>query len=997
MEPRPNLRKCLMLLPGYELDGFPRSLPGPEAGDVLAGWVALWHPRLIVKTQTIPAWHPASTPPSEIEGCLFVLPTIAKNELSSDFQSRIAQVPCFLIEPKGSWRELQVQLLRETGVSPPDHSDTAASSDRSHPESSAPETVVSSSQGAGHDSFETNLASCLNDFAALGFAYLQIQLMTRQLRYTSNLDQLLFGEQVVQAAEATLEGDWQRSETLLQACFDTLGQERDHYYSLDVNLLDVTLLGPTTLGRSLRIQLDQAQADESSPDSTILASAQLLAQLKESHPETFDILLTLLSAGKVSLAGGLERERPHPLMTREALTRDLQGGRRAYESLGFVPPTVFARLSYGLTADSVADLRRSGFDGVFLIPWMEGTYPQGSQAKISWESSDGTYLAAIATNVFDANDPSSFLALGWEVGEALDHQHVPTLVFAHWPNSTNEFYELLQVIARRTPALGRWKNANDYFGNTDEPYHQERLTPSAFRYNWLANTESSEELLNATKSFQILSARTRALQNLLNAAWQLEKYRKPEKLVEHYRCAEAELWGSGLDSIHTLLDRLLDEPAQAATHFEQAATLADELGESVLKRLHRSLLGREYGKDGPARGRLLINPRSCPLRIRVQSPADCFFQPESWNFASGRVGHDRYTCIDVPSMGFVVAPLAESPPAASRERPLAETSGLVQNEFLEAQIDTSRGHLKSLHVPARRGNRLSLMIARRDRGPDGAFQYSEMIASDVRMLTASNICGLVRATGRLEMSGKVVGKFEIDYETWRGSRILEIAIRLRELQPLADKNPWRSAFVARLAWPTESAILRTFSAGRRHPWASGQAVSPTMIEIDEADYRTHLLTGGLAFHRRTEERFMETLLTAGSSSVEHRIGIGVDLPHPSLAAADFLDVRYSLPIHDSRPPKSSQGWLANADVKNVVVDLESPLMDDQGETVGVRLFLTECAGRSTNTRIRLMHDVSSANRVDFLGNVIGKLTTKNDSITIALRANEQCNVDVLWK
>ncbi len=76
--------------------------------------------------------------------------------------------------------------------------------------------------------------------------------MTRQLRYSSNLDELLFADQALQAAMAAIEGDSETANRLLQSCFDQLGQERDHYYSLDVNLIDVTLLAPTTLGASLK-------------------------------------------------------------------------------------------------------------------------------------------------------------------------------------------------------------------------------------------------------------------------------------------------------------------------------------------------------------------------------------------------------------------------------------------------------------------------------------------------------------------------------------------------------------------------------------------------------------------------------------------------------------------------------------------------------------------------------------------------------------------------
>ena len=46
--------------------------------------------------------------------------------------------------------------------------------------------------------------------------------------------------------------------------------------------------------------------------------------------------------------------------------------------------------------------------------------------------------------------------------------------------------------------------------------------------------------------------------------------------------------------------------------------------------------------------------------------------------------------------------------------------------------------------------------------------------------------------------------------------------------------------------------------------------------------------------------------------------------------------------------------------------------------------------------IRFMHRVAAANRVNLDGEILSKLTAENDAVTIALRSNEQCWVDVLW-
>ncbi|MEM8735055.1 MAG: hypothetical protein AAGG44_12570, partial [Planctomycetota bacterium] len=672
------------------------------------------------------------------------------------------------------------------------------------------------------------------------------------------------------------------------------------------------------------------------------------------------------------------------------------------------------------------------------VSWADGHYPTGTQPKISWESGDGTFIPALATESLDANDPSAFLSLGWSIGEALDHQHVPTVLFAHWPNRRHEFFDWLVTIASRTPALGRFVHCKKYFNETDEPYHQEKLVASAFKYNWLAQSGTPSSTIQAARGFHELAVRLRSLQNLANIAWQLEN--PPPKGTDQPNTPDSatELSATDADS-QSNADPVADEQPQAngqadyaaalpelqsmreqSYSFLQASSVADsasaevrteieKCAETVCDRLATCLIPSApttpannsdvQGQTQLPTAKLILNPRSFPQRIRTQSASEREFSSSDWNYASGLVGSHRYTGVDVSGLGFLAAPFAGESSSKPRQHHLAEVGGVVRNEFLEAQIDSSRGHLRSLHVPGRRGNRLSVMLAKRDRDPKGGFTYSEMKASKVQMRTSSNMCGLVRANGKLESGGKAVADFEIDYEIWRGSRVMEIAVRLENMTAPENANAWKSAYVLRVAWPTEAAILYTHFAGRRAPWPGNQIVSPHLIEIDETDYRTHFLTGGLCFHRRTEERFLETILAGGTdcpTSFEHRFGIGVDLPYPMLTAEDFLDRRYATSLYGEAAIPESQGWFVSADKRNVRVDLEAPLLDSDGNNVGLRLFASECAGKSTSTRLSVMRDIRSALRVDYHGEVLNKLSTSGDTATIVLRANEQCNVDVYW-
>ena len=529
-----------LLLPGYELDGYPRVLESERASQLLAGWISLWHPALIAQINTAPSWVQCESFTDSLKGTLVVIPDLTDLEPHEAFTEAESKGELAVLRPAGSWREEQKQALRLAGVTSPDISD-----------------------------------ELLKEFAALGYAYLQIQLMTRQLRYTSNLDQLLFSDQACQAAEAALKQDEDSAKQLLQSCFDSLGQERDHYYSLDVSLLDITLLAKSTLGKSLEKQL------LTEAKTSYLASASILSAMNTAQR---DRLAKAISDKRATICGGLEQERPHTLLSRDAILRDYQRGRTAYRELGFDPPKIFSRLSFGFLAEQASDLEQLGFEGALMIAWTGGAYPEGSQAKMSWESTDGNFLATIAAPVFDATDAASYLSLGWEIGEALDHQHVPTLLFAHWPGQISEYAELLHVIAARTPALGRWTTADEYFNDTDEPYHQERLNASGFRFPWISSADSPQQLLDAIKSHYQLSNRCRSLQNLLTLAKVLSN--PPAKPNSPAPIADAEDNNSpvnepasqdGDNTDQNNANYSLETTQQACKELYDATVLADEL------------------------------------------------------------------------------------------------------------------------------------------------------------------------------------------------------------------------------------------------------------------------------------------------------------------------------------------------------------------------------------------------------------------------------------
>lgn len=987
----PSLRECLLLIPSSGLDDFPEVLPADDSAQVLTGWLALWHPRLIALTHAAPRWQSANQPPHNFEGVMALAPDCTSAHLPSDLENTATNAGGWLVKPGRSWRALQQELLALLELSP---------------EPSVPSDLQT-------------------EFAALGYAYLQVQLLTQKLRYTSNLDQLLFDTQIDQAASATLSGDIGQAAQLLQSCFDQLGQERDHYYSLDVSLLDVTLLAETTLGATVSKQLERALP------TTLVASADLLRQMRARHPAVADQLRQAVTDHRASLAGGLDCERPHPLMNFESLKRDLERGAAAYRELGFTPPTVFTRFSFGQISDMPLHLRRSGYVGSMLIAWQEGTYPSGSHAKFSWEAAEGTFLNAIAPPLVDAMSPATYLTLGRRIAEALDHQHVPVFMMAHWPNQYSEFFELLECVVRHTPALGRWQNVDDFFEKTDQPYHQENLPGRKFVHDWAtAAGNRLDELIASSVAYHHAFNQARQLQNILNLAYQLENFHRrptgqaaslsapntsssdadPNRISSYVeRGPQAlplhqldEQLSQVIDRIDSLFDGLTTTNTASDSsgfneRFAQIERDLDALQAAIDRRFAQAAGHRPSTGDMPKSSAfLLINPISSSQRIVHRSANSLSPTPgRTWLYATGCDSRERLSMIDLPGFGMLPVPMQAAPaPARKREPTLVQGEGFLVNDFMEIQVDTRTGALRSLHAPGKRGNRLSVQLARRQR-IGGQAEYSQMQISELRAIENSTVRGLVRATGHCLWKGERTADFEIDYELVRGQRVLTMDLRLKSMTALSG-SPWSSAYVLRTAWPTESSIISTRSCSSRQTLPSGKTVATEWIEIEDVEFRTHLLTGGLPFHQRVEERFLETLLGSGLSGDGHyRLGIGIDLPNAGAAALQFGQHAHAIALQ-AAPAASDPAWLMHVDAKNVLLQLEAPLVDTDGHCAGVRVHLSELTGKSVTARIRALREVREAHRVDYHGNRIAKLTVEGDTASIAVRPHEMTFIDLEW-
>ena len=119
------------------------------------------------------------------------------------------------------------------------------------------------------------------DFLALGYCRLQVELLTRHMRYSVTIDELHFHNEAVDAARAAVAGDEATARQHLSACFDALYESRKHFYPVDVFLVDLTLLAETTIGHALRDELAAGAT------TNLLAPTSLIRQIADQEPATW--------------------------------------------------------------------------------------------------------------------------------------------------------------------------------------------------------------------------------------------------------------------------------------------------------------------------------------------------------------------------------------------------------------------------------------------------------------------------------------------------------------------------------------------------------------------------------------------------------------------------------------------------------------------------------------------------------------------------------------
>ena len=907
-----------VLIPSATLEDFPADASDADARSLLAGWTVLWHPELIAATEQLPTWFRADSPPEPDGPRIVVVPSSSMAQLPSGFEQKCQNnKDCRWIVGADRAEMLQ-QLSQQIGLSldvPVLHTE--------------------------HRSIG------VEDFFAAAYASLQVQIMTRRLRYTSNLDEIHLQKEIVSAAKSYLAGDASAAASALHNVFDCLSEERDHYFSSDPHLIDLTLLTPNTLdtlvqGDTLAGGNEKESINRLATPQNVLIDAAVAQSLQAESTRRYDSFLDRLRNEQVGWIGGSPpQDVCFDAMTfadAEQVLRD--GFDLAAQAVG-TPPKVYGRFSGSTPADLTPLIVGLGYIGIVPIDFAHGS-GFGEEAKVM-QRSGGVEIESLTAKPVDAASDSGFLNIGAKLGEAIDSGEIATGLFAHWPGQGCASFDDLRRVASWCLALGRFWKLHEYFADGEHPYHH-------------ASTRSVSADAHNVLTSQVAAGKTDPLSSQAAATREAVSQEAGSLLVGMGDLV------SGKTTVQPDKSRL--GLTEAASRFAVASGAE---------------LASGGGDDALADAVMIVNPLGVSQRVAVAVKQGVDKRPDHI-FSVDRSPNASQVSVDVVGGGFAtVQGSAESTPKGSffqrliRPKSIANDKSL-QNEFMEVAICEHTGGVAGVYSGSTRGNRFSLRLVyvngKLPKGDAGKppEDGSRMKCQRVAVVQSTLSLGKIQATGEVvDRDDNLIGTFDLTYTLHRGSRFLELSgtFQLSESDDLpfgstqAKSDPWNHYLAIRVAVASESSIARVFIRDKLHRARSRRLVAPLGVVMDEAERQTLIASQGAAYHRRVGDRFLDTLVSvAGETSNGIEMRFGFDCPNPigHAKAAICPPIQLNVLKNDGLP---AVGWITHTTPSSAMLTRLNVMERSDGKLAAlVRVIQTR--SQSANGVVRFCRDVEFA-------------------------------------
>ena len=944
-----------LLLPCHSLEDFPTHLVGDLAEGVLANWVARWHPQIISATNTAPSWTTVGEFSARSK-TIFLLPVASRDEVLYEYPERgvdalheqCEECGATLLADRTDRDELAAEILRLMNTD---------------------------------DS--TNLDDDLiRDFYALGYWHLQIEILTRQMRYACHLDESQFLAQTVNAARMACSGDSHLAHVQLQKCFTMLAEERNHYYPVDSYLLELSLVAPTSSAKSI-------EKDLRSPRTMNFWTTGATAEkLHQKHPDITKQITAAAQSDDAQVVGCEYSESPITLQSAESHLADLRKGVNAYEIAFGTRPTLYFRRRYGLNPALPFQLVLTGWQNAVHATLDAGKFPKLPQSRTSWEGFNIVSINAFGQIPLDASRPETFLKLSLWMGESMERDYVAAICLAHWSGQASHWIEEVQRGAKFGVGVGLFSRFEDFFASTE--YSSQVHAPSVDGYQapFLSQSIQSKESNPISQHIRAWSVAEleRRSNTLLTWAAVLGatngEFAEGQESLGVANDAGGQLRIKNVSNVTSLAEsgrsptiQRLSEPEDLPSEEYAADLLARKLENPV---------------DEQPSGRLLLNVGNKPNR-------------------------DWVTGEKVPPLGFLW--LKDGGTQTETETQIFDPEeSSFKNEFFTVQIDEASGAIRAVYDKVTRGNRLSQRLAH------AASGSTAMRCEEFHIVKNDSVSATVKTTGKL-FDGKVAGpaaekhqlvaQFEQEVTVRQGSRVIELVVRLQPEIEFSNRA-WRDYIAVRWAWASSDATIWRSILGCEFATNGERFESPQLVRVAESRRNTAIICGGLPYHHRCNDRMLDTLLhVQGEQQSTFRLGIAIDPTNPQQSAMSWRAL-VAGSNHDqliesrSMPPATARGSLFHIDSKHVIAtgwepvwsrDVSSGKHDgskDNDLCVGFRVRLRETSGKSGQVRMTAPRAIETAVKCDLLGVALQTAEVDDGAVVLTMSSNEWTEVDCRW-
>lgn len=962
----------VILIPCHSLDDFPTELDEKEAESLLNAFAVAWHPELLATTRVIPSWHRSDEPPQFLTDRLLLVPKTAEDWLPYGWIEEAESNGATVVSGK-----IQRDEYTEAALAPLHSTEESSESETGKPDSPV---VVELS------------ADLVADFYALGFCYIQLELLTRCMHHFSSLDEATIQREAIAAADAALAQDEEAARAHLKACFEVLLENRERFYPIDCYLIDLCLVAPEWAKDSFK------EAIEDEQPLNILITAQDLETVAEQNPDLITVLKKSCDNRETEVIGGEREEIATPVIAVESLIWQLQAGSEKIRELSGRAPTTWARRRFGLASLLPMLLHRSGFHSALHLVLDDGIYPDYEQSKIHWEGADGTILDAYSRIPMSAEGAASYLRFPQRMAESMEEDQVGALMFARWPDVKSPFYQDMKRIHRYAPVLGSFVLLNDFFQDTE----------SSGRHS----SYDAREYLSPFLS-------------------QLVAMRKPDPLSRFIDCFQRHDEFMAGRWFQTVAQAIYGKPIQEPSLLELEAKIEDAHPDSEEKTIQAARAALEgfreagvkkladiilQGADSSQSGVLLLNSLSFNRRVVVDLP-DFPFEPEPRDYikATQFDGQRKQAVVEIPGAGFVwLQPGKKPAPAVKSNIPIGEPL-LLRNEFFEVHIHEETGGIAQIKEYGRKPNRLSQQLSyrfpyqRNIPRPDPLGDWDEKTPyAAVRGVKAELTCagpgmGEIVTTGELydQVSDSPLATFRQTFQLWRGRPVLDVKIEL-DVQVQPEGNPWDHYYAARFAWGDSTASLTRSLLESAHAFQGERFEGPHYFEIAEGEERVTILNHGLPFHRKTGPRMLDSMLVVeGETRREFQFSIALNQNFPMQLARNAMvpAAQYASP---AGPPRmGDQGWLFHVSASNVqitrVMDLKQDELRPEESRKGFAVRLLETEGVHRSIKLRCFKSPVSARQRDFQGKTVVELPVEEDAVLVEMSLYEIAEIEIFFE